>query len=414
VKISGPDLRLRLLPILAAQAVGLLCGIAGVRLTSRFVDPADYGAYGIFMSLAPLGPYVVFAGVVRFLARHWQDSPARPALLRAVLVAALRKTPWLAGAAAVAGVILSPDEPVRYAALLFGGAFLAGLTQLAQAALQAARDHWRDFAVAGAASIARSFGPPLLYAATGAGLLALQAGYVVHALVGAGLGAVVLWRWAGSAAPAPASVALPPTYEGTQFMLLAVAAWVAQAVNRWAVAWAHGAEPAGYFTLAGNVGLILPTILAAVLGQFRQPHWYATDTGDPAALARLRRDVDRVAAGFTAGALVLSALLHLAMPRLIGPLVDARYLPAVDYVFATGAATTALLVAGYFHTLLIAARREDACLVPDLTGGVVFFAGSLAAAGTGLAVFKTWLALSPLVPWVVNRTLAHRALARPR
>ena len=97
----------RLVPITLSQVVGLACGVAGVKLVTRLVPPGDYGAYGIFLTFTPLGMWVVHAGLVKFVGRHWAATRDRSALLREVAGAALRKTPWLLLAAAVAAGLMS-------------------------------------------------------------------------------------------------------------------------------------------------------------------------------------------------------------------------------------------------------------------------------------------------------------------
>ena len=413
MRISPADLRQRLLPIVLAQATGLACGIAGVKLTSRLVAPEDYGTYGIFVSLASVGAGVIYAGMVKYVSRHWQDAPDRPALARAILAGTLRKTPWLLGAVVAATLLAAPGQKFAYGTLLFASALFLTLLQLAQSALQAARENWRDCGISAGVSVARSFGPPLLYAATGAGRLALLAGFALQALLGALLGGWNMRRWRPRAAgPAPAR-AIDPFYEGPRLVTLALAAWVLAGLNRWLVAWFFGAEVAGHFTLASNIGAIVPTMLGMVIMQYAQPHWFAADIGSREARLRLFRDVDRVALAYTAGAVALLVLLQLAMPRLIGVLVDERYAFATHFVLVTGCSTTALTIGMYYHTLLFAAKRERACTLTDLSGAAGTIAGGLVTAAAGLAWFRGWLILSLLVPWLVNRTLARRAVLAP-
>ena len=71
----------------------------------------------------------------------------------------------------------------------------------------------------------------------------------------------------------------------------------------------------------------------------------------------------------------------------------------------------ALVVGLFYHAMLLAARREKDCTVADLGGAACLILGSVASAAAGLAWFQGWLVVSPAVPWLVNRTLARRALA---
>jgi hypothetical protein len=407
MRFSRADFHQRLLPILCAQAVGLLCGLVGVRLTSALVAPADYGMLGVFATLAPVGASVVWIGLIKYTGRHWAESADRPGLLRAVLAAGMRKLPWLAAGVGLLAAVAAPDHRLRFGLLLLAAATLLALTQLGQTALQAMRAHWRDCGVSAGISLLRSFLPPLLYAATGAGLVALLGGFTLHALAGATLAAVALRPW-WRAGPG-GTVTVHPVYEGPQFATLAIAGWVVAGVNRWLVAGCFGAETAGYFTLAGNIGIILPAMAGLVLQQYLQPDWFATGPADSAGLVRR---IDRTAAGYTVFALAVTGALHLLMPVLIGPLISVGYTPAATFILATGCFATALTVGNFYHVLLLAVRREPACLPADLAGAAVLFAGSVVTALLGLPAFKAWLLASPLVPWVVNRPLALAALRR--
>lgn len=398
------------MPILLSQLVGLVCGLAGVRLVSAWVSPADFGAYGVFLTLAMVGSGVIYAGLVKFVSRHWEASQNRPALLREVGVTMMRKTVWLVLAAALAGIVVSRDDPLIYSALLFGGALAMGVLQIAQSALQAARENWADLGLASGVSLARSFAPPLLYLATGAGLVALLSGFLLHAAIGAAIGCWSLRQYWRGTENAAASRIVPVIYEGPRFVVTALAAWVLLGLNRWLVLWFFGAETAGYFTLAANIGAIMPTMLGAVLLQYFQPNWFALPTDGASARRGLLAAVDRVALLFTAVALLASAALHAGMPLLIGPLVDPRYAASAVFILGAGASASVLTTGNYYHAMLIAAKEEHACLRVDLAGAAGVALGTICSAAAGLPWFIGWLVISPLVPWLVNRPLARHAL----
>ncbi len=413
MKISREDFRQRLLPILCAQAIGLGCGIAGVKLTSLLVAPTDYGTYGVFAALATIGASVVYAGLGKFISRHWQATADRPGLLSEILRSALRKIPWLMAAALVAVFLVSPVHPVIYGALLLASAFLLTLTQFAQSALQAAREHWRDLGVAGGTSVMRSFAPPLLYATTHGGATALLAGFLCQAAIGTVLGAWSLRRWRRVTPTQGRPRLLTRDYEGPRFVILAVAGWLLAGANRWLVAGFFGTELAGYFTLASNVGAILPSIAGMILLQYVQPQWFATETEGKEARRKLLARVDRVAFFYTAVALALAVTVHLAMPFLIGPLVSERYAAAETFVLVSGFAAVSVTTGLFYHAMLLAAKREQACTIADLPGAALLLAGGIASAAASLTWFKGWLLLSPLVPLLINRSLARRALLGP-
>ncbi len=400
-----------LLPIVLAHAVGLLCGLAGVKLSSWLVPPTDFGRYGVFLTFTPLGMWVVHAGVIKYVSRQWAEAADRGAMLRAVIAAAGRKLPWLAGAAAVAAVLIAG----RGAAVVFPAVLLAALLlsggAIAQTALQAARQHWRDLAVSGTGSVTRSFLPPLLYAAAGGSVLALYGGFCLHAFALAAAGAWALracWRPAG-----PPAARLAASYEGPMFIVLAATAWILLSLGRWLTAAFFGADATGYFVLAGNLAALVPSMLLTILLQFQQPVFFSLASEDPGPRRELARRVDRTALAHAALTLAGLVALRLVAPALIGPLISARYAAAIPWLLPAGCAVLAVSSGGFYHSLLLAGRRERACGPVELTAAAVLIAGALATAAVGELWFQRWLLFSPVVPWLVNRPFARRYFFRP-
>ncbi|MDR1011658.1 MAG: hypothetical protein LBM04_11160 [Opitutaceae bacterium] len=412
----------RLPPIVLTQAAGLACGVAGITITSRLVAPDAYGAYGVFLTLAPLGLSVVHAGLVQFVARHWAASDDRAGLLGEVRRAAARKLPLLA-IATFAAVWLVPGLDAGAASwwgawlLLFAGASLVSAAWIGQTALQAGRQHWRDCGVSAAGSVTRSFVPPLLYAVTGGTLLALQAGFVVHALVVALAAAWALRNQSRRSSRSrhrnafPAGKQLTPVYDGPLFVMLAVAAWTLTGVNRWIAAGFFGAETAGYFTLAGNVAVIVTSMLGVVFTQYWQPVVFAMPSDTPAARRALASSVDLVALCHALCGFAGIGFLHVVAPWLVGVVIDARYTGALGLVAPAGCFGIAVVTGQFSHMLLLAAHKERACAAADLGGAAVLVAGGVVAAVAGGETwFWRWLLVTPIVPWLLNRTLARRAL----
>jgi len=403
--ITREEFRERLLPIGLAQVVGLLLGLLGIRLVSHLVAPADFGRYGVFTSLAPVGMWVLFGGINAALSRLWMPAPDRPGLLQAVLRATGRRLGWLALACAGLAFIAGGESSPGFAVLLLATALALGVGQYFRTALQAERRHWPDFGLSAIDSVSRTALPPLLYLLLGGGALALMAGFTLHALLGL-LGGAWLLR-AHLRAPVAQATTLPATFLGAPFLLLAIAGWTIGGLNRWLVAGLFGSETAGYFTLAANVAVILPSMLGTILVQWQQPLWFAAAGGDTGALARR---VDRAALGYTAAGLGLTGALHLLLPHLVGPLVSARYEPALAWALGAGCFTVAVTTGRFYSTLLVAARREQAAPPVELTAAAAYGLGCLAAAWAGPEWFQRWLVLTPLVPWLINRPLARRAL----
>lgn len=401
----------RLVPITLIQAVGLACGVVGVKITTWLVLPADYGAYGIFLTFTPLGMWVVHAGLIKFVGRHWAAAEDRAALLRDVRRAAVRKTPWLLLAAAGAAAAMAGHSWLAVVPFVFVAAALLSCGAIAQTALQAASEHWHDLAVSSTGSVTRSFLPPLLYAALGGSAFALYGGFCLHACALAFAGAWTLrayWRTG-----ATASRTLTPVYEGPLFVLLAVSAWALAGLNRWIMALFYGPTETGFFVLAGNLATLVPAMLGTIFVQYFQPGFFALGDSRSAARPVLARRVDYVALTFSVVALAGVGALVLVAPWLVGPVISPRYQPALAWLLPTGCFGTATITAVFFHSMLLAGRRERACAPVDLITAGVLATGCISGAVGGTEWFARWLVVTPLVPWVLTRPLARWFFFKP-
>lgn len=408
--------RLRLVPIVLGQAFGLLCGIAGIRLNSHLVPPALLGVYGVFLTFAPIGTWLVHAGLVKLVARNWAASEQRADLWRQITFTWARRLPWLALAAAGAAFAmhgLPEASPVPITLALFLSASLLALAALAQTALQAERAHWRDCLVSMAGSLSRTFAPPLLFAATSGTGNALWLGFCLHGGVTAAAG---LWAlrpyWRAPKTPRLPRPEFSPVYEGPLFIALAFVGWALPGLNRWVVAGFFGEVQAGYFTLASGA-LALPATLGAVLMQYFQPGLFVLGDGPASARPALARRVDLLALVHALGSLAALGVLVGAGPSLIGTLISPRYRDALVWLLPVGCFGTATITGVFYHTLLLAGRRERACGPVDLTHAALLAGGSLAAAMGGLVWFERWLLVTPLVPWLVTRPMARHYLFKP-
>ncbi|MCF3648810.1 lipopolysaccharide biosynthesis protein [Synoicihabitans lomoniglobus] len=402
-----------MIPILAAQAVGLACGLAGVRVNSSLLPPEVLGLYGLFLTLIPLGNGVVFAGVTRFVVRHWAAASDRPAFVGLVGRAWQRRLGWLALAGVGTGVAmwgmgLNPGigSAVAVGAAVFLSTALISVGAMAQSALQADRQHWRDLAVSAAGSVTRTFLPPVLFTLAGGAVLSLWTGFTLHAAVLAGMGGWLLlgrgiWRQ-----PAPSTAKLPPAYEGGMFVVLSLMGWMVMGANRWFIAGYFDAATIGYFVLASGVGL-LPAMVCTALLQYAQPGWFALGDGSAEDRRRMTRQVDLVAIGFTVAAVAGLLGLTALGPWLIGPLIAPDYAPALAWILPTGCFGLTLGLKSLFHTQLLASHREAACAPAEITGSVILLMGGWWCARLGPEAFSNWLIASPLVALVVVRPIGR-------
>jgi hypothetical protein len=404
--MSGPD-RSRIVPIVLGQGIGLLCGVIGVRLTSQLVPADVYGHYGIFVTFTPLGMWVVHVGLVKFMARHWAEAPDRGALWRGGVRAGQRKLGWLFVATGAAAFACTGAAWM----FLFASAALLSWATLAQTALQAGREHGRDAAVVATSSVLRSFLPPLLYAAFGS-ILALYAGFCLYAL-GFALVAWAALRRQLRAGRVADPVAVPAVYDGPLFVALALSSWALTGVNRWIMAACFGPHETGYFTLASNLSPTVPLVLGTIGLQYFQPELFAHAIATANDRAALLRRVDRIALAHAALALAGLAALHVIAPLLVGPLIREAYRPALAYLVPAGCFALALSTALFFHTALLAGRRERACGPVDLATAVVLAGGGVITALVSEAWFLRWLCFAPVIPWLLTRPLARHHLLKP-
>lgn len=405
------ELRNRLLPILVGQAFGFGCGIAGVALSSHWVTPRDYGNFGVFLTFVPLGATVIFTGRIKYVSRYWHGAQSRPALWRSALSGAGGLLLWLAFAVVTATATFAPSHQVVYGISFLVSAVALVFLQFVQSALQAERSHWRDTTVGAIASVTRSFIPPIAYHATGAGLPAVLGGFALHAVATAIAAAWLVRSWWRSDANDVREVSPKQIYQGAAFVGLAIAAWILVSSNRWIVAGFFGPERAGYFVLAAAIGGLPVTMLGSVLLQYLQPLWFARASRGPKMLSQ----VDWVAMGYIASSVALAGVVAWLAPGMIAlGLIGERYASIAMFVLPAGCAAAAVNAGNFYHAMLMAWEEERACIRVDLTGIVVLIGGSVTAATVGLDWLLGWLTVSPLVPLLVNRTLARRAIAGAR
>jgi hypothetical protein len=106
--------------------------------------------------------------------------------------------------------------------------------------------------------------------------------------------------------------------------------------------------------------------------------------------------------------------LKFVAPFLIGPLISENYRPALALLLPAGCFTLAVNTGLFYHSMLLAGKREASCGRVDLTAAAVLVLVSLATATRGESWFTGWLLISPVVPWLINRPLARWHFFRPK
>lgn len=403
----------RLLPIALSHGFAVFCGLAGVKLVSRFVPPEKLGIYGVFVTFTTLGMWIFHSGLVKYVGRHWAAEADKAPFLRRVLRSWLRRLPWLCGASLLGALFLSRLSGVPFPTLglaLFASASLLSLATVFQTALQAGQEHWRDLGVVTLSSSSRSFVPPLLFAGIGAAS-GLYLGFALHACVAAVASCAFCLRKKDRSSGPVTDASIPEVYEGPLFLSLAAASWALSGVNRWLAVLSLSDAEAGYFTLASNIALVVPAVIGGMVQQFAQPVLFRQ--GDARASEReIARHADRLALVYFLVAATALACLRLCAPWLVGPLIDEKYRAALPWLLPAGAFGIATGLTGFYSMALLAVRREKACGPVELGAAALLLFGGVGFAFSGSEIFGVWLLCSPLVALLWTRPLARRYLLR--
>jgi O-antigen/teichoic acid export membrane protein len=416
MSFRAADLK-KIFPIAMSQTVGVACGLIGVRIISRIVPPAALGTYGVFLTFTTMGASFFHAGVVKFVGRHWARHFPQHAFVRTVAKAWLRKLPWLILGTLAAAFALERSGPSRFLEtwppllIAVTGLSIGAVTQMA---LQSIRRNWSDFVVSASGSVTRTFAPPLLFLAVHGAMAGLYFGFCVHALCVSILGILLLKPFRATSAE-PIDSKLSAIYEGPLFFFLSLAGWVLMGLNRWVAVAAFGDTIGGYYTLAGNIAQIIAAVLGAISVQFLQPQLYAlADEGTDAAHRKLARWVDLAAVAVAIAGVLALIVLRLIAPYLVGPLIDQKYLLALEWLVPAGCFGLAVVIGQFFHIMLLAGRRERSCAPVDLSMAAILITGSIATAAISRTCFQTWLLTTPLLVLLLNRVLARHYYFRPQ
>lgn len=403
------------LPIGLGQLVALACGLAGVHLVTRWVRPEDLGVYGLFLSLVPLGGMLTHAGLIKHFSRHWQSAADKPAYLRHWLAGTLQPTLGLLGAGILVAAlgVLSPVAVLGAFVLVAAG--LAGaLAQAFQLGVQSIARHWLDLGLTATNSLTRTFLPLLGVALTGAGIVALLGGFLLHALIAAAAGFLFIVALGRSSRTTAAVASTPPASLQTYtrlFLLNGALALINQGIVRWCVGLAFGVETLGYVTMAGNLAAVGPSMLAGALWQYHYPRLlHAHHRADDTAVRRLAdRTLAWMIGGCVAGGLLLAALL----PWLPGRLVALEYVDAIGYIMPLFAFYAGLCGLSLVQGESLVMDRPEAALRVTAAGTIALSGGTLLCTLVWPEHLQLWWWVSPLPALVAARLMLRRKPAGP-
>lgn len=417
--MSQPPGRLhQLIPLIGVQAVGVACGLAGVRWSSVLVPPETLGTYSLLVSAHTVAAFATHQGLVQHVQRHWTRETEGGAYLRVLWAALPRPTLWLL--AALAGVIvffqIGATGNVGWS-WWFWLAVVNLLTlsaHLTQTALQAEQRYWVHFIVSAVASVTRTFLPLAFVIWSSATLAKLGTGFLLHSVAWAMAGAVALRpAWGRNA---PQMVGESPQRMLVAFLGVGVCGWFALNSPRWVAALALDETTTGHFMLAANLSSIISAGISLVGVGYTFPELFAAGRSGADGRTLLNAANRHVAWALAGGQAAVGALAWIG-PRLVGVLVDARYAAAMDWVFASGGAALATVSAAFYCNVLVALRRERACfhLLLWSTAARLIVMAALAWADGG-AWFRIGLAClawpTAVLEWWLVRRESERSCSR--
>ncbi|MBI2516065.1 MAG: hypothetical protein HYV95_04050 [Opitutae bacterium] len=396
------------LPIAASQIVAVVCGLAGVHLTTRWVRPEEAGTYGLFLSLTPLGAMLTHAGLIKHFSRHWVGAPDRRSYLRVWLRASLWASAVLLAGVLLAGAarLIQPRTGWAVAAL-FIATSAGAYAQSFQLGVQSAARYWTDFGLTFFGSTTRTFVPLLAIWGTGAGVAALAGGYALHAVGFAGLAGVVVLRLSRNPVSGSAAGEQPASLRAYQMVFLFHGALVLvnQGVVRWSASFAFDDATLGYITLAANLAAVGPSLASGALWQFSYPRLLAQKRD--AGMGPMQRLADLTLALYVLACLGGGLLLAGLLPLLPGTLVANAYLPALRFVLPLFSFYAGLCGLTLLQGELLVLDRPRAALRFAALGTALLAGGTLAFALLSPARLIAWwwysfaAALLPL--WIALR-----------
>ena len=396
----------------------MACGIAGVRWSSSLVAPEILGHYSLLVATHLFGVSVTHQGFIRHAQRYWTRGRRASKYAQLLLGTAARPTGWLAiGLAGVTVVLYLMTQGAIGAAWwpwMLAINLLTVIAHLIHAALQAEERYWSHFALSTFGAAARSFLPLLLASLAGASLAVLAGGFAVHAFLWALVALCFLGQsWQRTDA---AEAIESPQGMLTAFMGVGMFAWLAGMAPRWFAALALNPETTGYFMLAMNLAMFVPTSVSLIGHSYSFPPLFAAGRAgaDDATLSKMtQRTVGIVLLVGQTGLLALAAM----GPLLVGAIVHPRYAPSMDWLLPAGGAALANITSPLFCNALMARNRADACL--RLTGWSAGFrvalVGALALVGD-IDAFRWGLGLlawpTAILEWWLMRRLLQRAASK--
>lgn len=193
--------------------------------------------------------------------------------------------------------------------------------------------------------------------------------------------------------------------------------WLALSAPRWLAAVALSPEATGYFILAVNLSMFVPSAVNLIGQSYSFPPLFAANRAG-AAEAVLVRMTDRTAASMLVLGQAGLIALHWCGPWLVGPIVDPRYGPAMGWLLAAGGASLAGGTGPIFCNLLLARNHGSSCLHVTAWSAIfrIGVVAALAWAGS-IDIFRYGLCIlawpTAALEWWMTRRILRRKAALP-
>jgi O-antigen/teichoic acid export membrane protein len=297
--------------------------------------------------------------------------------------------------------------------LLFVSNLVVALASAASLALNAGERHWGVLTLNGLTSVARALFPVGMVLLLGPTLPSLSLGFALHALV---VAMAILALFRGTELGRTTDPLQEAQWRkelrdfGRPFMAMGVAGWLLMYADRWVVDFAFGDEQLGLFTLASNIGSIVPGLVSAGLmqGAFPAVFRQSDQARSPQDWRNLARRCDWFTLLFLGVAVAGLGALQLVGPLLVGWLIGNQYAPSMPLLLPAGMGAVAMQANQFQYLLLQGQHNSAGMLRVMLVLSGMRTIGSIVAGSISWSAFLGWQLISALLIVLLGRLLIQR------
>lgn len=394
----------------AGQAVAALASIATIRVLTGILRPADFGKFGLALTVATLvqqcllGPIAMAA--VRYYAPSWDSGNIRP-YMRGLALLCLVGTVALAVLTAGASCwIPNLWTAAIYAWVSSASSLLDGVQnaarQRALVAIHQGAGGWLRLVLAVA-------GAKIWGASSAVTLWAYSAGYAILIVSQS----FFLWRRMGRgefAQPAMpmGPLALSMAHYTWPFSAWGVFTWMQASADRWALSAYSGLYQTGLYQSLYQLGYYPASLVTQFLVQVATPILFAKAGHGGSAERWNHRLMLAAIAATLAGAAVSAAGGHKILALLLAPDYRDQSTLLTPLILASGCFAAGQI--GAIHSLMAMNTRRLIApkIVTAVIGGVLIVAGAAVAGTKGVVAAQLAFSLAYLI-WIVVLNCRHAA-----